>query len=373
MRLDDPVKGFDDRKDSIGLLSALHQLERPDVRENKERVYRPRTEFLLDSDQDRRIKTRRLMARIADSAGRTSKLCGQLPVGESPSPAGIFDDLGNRLSIGIGCDRPFPRNSHAIANIPFHVHAQHVAQTSESLSKTLQWWGVYHVRMMRISRRNFIVSASAFMSTAATASSLKGPGVAEAESLGGAPPIPDAKILEASGIQPSLFLAALAALDRHSGQLMRDRIGIVDFAAPSSAPRFHLVNMHDGTTTSLLVAHGSGSDPAYSGWLQRFSNRPGSNATSEGAYATSDYYDGAHGRSQRLIGLDPTNNNAIDRAIVVHGAWYAEPEMVADHGKLGRSQGCFALPQAELGQVFDHLGEGRLIFAGKMRSAAAES
>lgn len=228
--------------------------------------------------------------------------------------------------------------------------------------------------MMRISRRKFIVSASALIPTAATASTLNIPGVFDARLSGvpssAGPSLPDIKLVAASGIQPRLFEAAMAALDRHSGQLQRDRIGIADFGAPSSDPRFHLVNLHDGTTTSLLVAHGSGSDPAYSGWLQRFSNRPGSNATSEGAYATSEYYVGAHGRSQRLIGLDPTNNNAMDRAIVVHGAWYAEPEMVEDHGKLGRSQGCFALPQGTLGQVFDHLGEGRLIYAGKMNSAA---
>ncbi len=228
--------------------------------------------------------------------------------------------------------------------------------------------------MMKISRRNFLVSGTALISIAATASPLRNSGDADAISgpPGATPPILDTKIVEASGIQPSLFQAALAARDRHSGQLQHDRIGIADFGAPSSNPRFHLVNLHDGTTTSLLVAHGSGSDPVYSGWLQRFSNQPGSNATSEGAYATSDYYDGTHGRSQRLIGLDPTNNNAMDRAIVVHGAWYAEPEMVADYGKLGRSQGCFALPQAALGQVFDHLGEGRLIFAGKMQSAAED-
>ena len=64
-----------------------------------------------------------------------------------------------------------------------------------------------------------------------------------------------------------------------------------------------------------MIAHGSGSDPAHTGWLQRFSNVPDSFASSEGAYLASDYYVGKHGRSQRLAGLDATNSNALDRAI----------------------------------------------------------
>jgi hypothetical protein len=82
------------------------------------------------------------------------------------------------------------------------------------------------------------------------------------------------------------------------------------------------VNLADGRTRSHLVAHGRGSDPAHTGWLERFSNEPRSNATSAGAYKTGSLYVGAHGRSMRLEGLDPTNSNALSRAIVVHGAWY---------------------------------------------------
>ncbi|MGH2322743.1 murein L,D-transpeptidase catalytic domain-containing protein, partial [Enterococcus faecalis] len=88
-------------------------------------------------------------------------------------------------------------------------------------------------------------------------------------------------------------------------------------------------------------AHGSGSDPSHTGFLKRFSNDPGSNASSEGAFLTADYYVGKHGRSQRLIGLDATNDNALSRAIVVHSAWYANPDMIRSHGMLGRSQCCF--------------------------------
>lgn len=180
-------------------------------------------------------------------------------------------------------------------------------------------------------------------------------------------PTPTAARTAPLGVRPQLFRRALAALDSHGRAIPRhDRIAVADFAAPSAEPRFHLIDLIDGSTTSLLVAHGSGSDPAHTGWLQRFSNIPDSNASSEGAYVATDYYVGKHGRSQRLIGLDPTNDNALDRAIVVHGAWYSNQDMLSTHGKLGRSQGCFAVGETALSAVFDVLGEGRMIYAAKV-------
>src|SRR3546814_7753814 len=82
-----------------------------------------------------------------------------------------------------------------------------------------------------------------------------------------------------------------------------------------------------GRMTAHHVAHGRGSDPTHCGWLQNFSNEYESLATSRGAYVTGDFYNGKYGYSLRLSGLDPTNSNALGRAIVVHSAWYAEPEI----------------------------------------------
>jgi hypothetical protein len=168
-------------------------------------------------------------------------------------------------------------------------------------------------------------------------------------------------------IRPDLFRRALAALQRHQGQVMlRDRIALVDFDRPSSQPRFHVVDLASGRSRSLLVSHGRGSDPEHSGWLTRFSNDPGSAASSSGAFVTGDIYVGQHGRSRRLVGLDRTNDNAEPRAIVVHSAWYVSPEMVAQHGKLGRSEGCFAVSTAELEYTLQTLGAGRMIYADKV-------
>lgn len=145
-----------------------------------------------------------------------------------------------------------------------------------------------------------------------------------------------------------------------------DRVGVVDFGLPSSRPRFALVDMVAGTVDLFPVTHGRGSDPQHDGWLKNFSNRVGSLATSRGAYRTSDYYWGANGSSMRLAGLEPDNNNADVRAIVVHGAWYAEPSLIATQGKLGRSEGCFVFGEELLPMILYKLGPGRLLFADRL-------
>ena len=114
------------------------------------------------------------------------------------------------------------------------------------------------------------------------------------------------------------------------------------------------------------MAHGRGSDPAHTGWLQHFSNELHSNATSKGAYLTGSPYVGAHGRSLRLSGLEASNSNAEPRAIVVHAAWYVSAQMARDHGIIGRSDGCFALAQESLDDVLHALGPGHLIYADKI-------
>ena len=167
-------------------------------------------------------------------------------------------------------------------------------------------------------------------------------------------------------IAAGLVQRALAALEQHRDRIaFRDVVGIADFSLPSSASRFHLLSLVDGGVTSFLVAHGRGSDPAHTGWLERFSNEPHSYATSSGAYRTDSHYVGSHGPSLRLDGLDATNSNAASRAIVVHGAWYVSGQMVAHSGMLGRSEGCFAVDQSCLDEILSRLGPGRLIFADR--------
>lgn len=168
-----------------------------------------------------------------------------------------------------------------------------------------------------------------------------------------------------AGIDPTLFARAKAALDQHQ-VYPRDTIGIADFSKPSAEPRFYVVDLASGQVESHRVCHGRGSDPAHSGYLERFSNDFGSYATSNGAYVTGDYYDGKYGTSLRVRGLDYSNNNAEGRAIVIHNAWYAEDDMVPLHGQLGRSEGCFAMSKASQYQVMSRLAGGRMIYADKL-------
>src|SRR5215213_1306243 len=157
-------------------------------------------------------------------------------------------------------------------------------------------------------------AAGVVLSSAASAStplpSFVYPPSAGADPLAPLSPAPQAAAPAAlPGIDPHLLARAKAALDSHK-LYARDTIGVVDFNRPSSEPRFHLVDLMSGRVDSHLVAHGRGSDPDHSGFVERFSNEFRSYATSNGTYVTGDYYDGKYGLSMRARGLDWSNYNA---------------------------------------------------------------
>ena len=145
-----------------------------------------------------------------------------------------------------------------------------------------------------------------------------------------------------------------------------DIVGIADFARPSTLPRLHFVYLERGEIRSFFVSHGRGSDPAHSGFLQTFSNQVGSEATSRGSYLTCEWYKGKYGTSIRLEGLDQDNSNALDRAIVMHPAAYAADDMIQKFGKLGRSEGCFAMGPEHFNEALWNLSGGRLLYADRI-------
>ena len=219
---------------------------------------------------------------------------------------------------------------------------------------------------MIYSRRRFV---GATLATTAGFSLASCVGAPRKVALPAPRPGPEVAAVPAQPVKPATLLEeAKAALDAHAGTFVhRDRIGLADFSLASREPRFHIVDLASGRIErSYLVAHGSGSDPAGTGMLHRFSNEPGSYATSRGAYLTAGTYIGKYGRSQRLVGLDADNSLALDRAIVVHGAPYVDPDLIPRQGRIGRSQGCFAFELASVGEVMAQLGEGRMIYAGRM-------
>jgi hypothetical protein len=170
-----------------------------------------------------------------------------------------------------------------------------------------------------------------------------------------------------SDAAPGLLARAKAALDAHGAKVLhRDVMGLVDFGAPSGKARFQLLDLNNGRIVfNSLVAHGRGSDPANTGFLQKFSNEPGSNASSAGSFLVGETYVGKYGRSRRLHGLDPQNNLAFDRAIVIHSADYVSQQMAKTSGRVGRSFGCFTVSHGDIGTVLELLGPGRLLFSAR--------
>lgn len=219
---------------------------------------------------------------------------------------------------------------------------------------------------MLLSRREMIEAGAAAGAFAAMSSPLRAAVTDPLTPVGRVPARP--RVMIDPVIDPRIVARARAAFDRHRAALDHvDTVGIVDFAKASAEPRFFLLDTNSGRVSRHLVAHGRGSDPAHTGFLQRFSNRPGSEASSDGAYVTGDYYPGHYGRAMRVRGLDPSNSNAESRAIVVHSAWYAEPNVLATNdGRLGRSEGCFAMSYSSLQEVLARLGPGRFLYADRL-------
>lgn len=229
----------------------------------------------------------------------------------------------------------------------------------------------------RLSRRGLIVGLAALTASCAT-STPKPALVAQAAfkpisvtpqplTVPPAPPAALGPVLDPDYlIRRPLMHAALDALKRHGDRVERqDRIYIVDFQAHSSRPRLFRLDLVTGKATAFHTAHGRGSDPGHTGYAKRFSNVPESNASSVGAYLTAGQAWGAkHGPNVLLDGLDPTNSEVRDRAIIVHAADYCEPAYLNANGKLGRSFGCFAVSQADLGALRPDMDGGRLLFAG---------
>jgi hypothetical protein len=118
---------------------------------------------------------------------------------------------------------------------------------------------------------------------------------------------------------------------------------VIDFSRSSRTKRLWVIDLQrQHLLFNTLVAHGKNTGEEFA---EKFSNVEGSEMSSLGFYRTGRTYQGKHGLSLKLHGLDPNyNTNAHDRSIVVHGAEYVSEAFVQQHGRLGRSQGCPALP-----------------------------
>ncbi len=168
----------------------------------------------------------------------------------------------------------------------------------------------------------------------------------------------------AKNINPKVLELAINAYynARKKGLDTKGILTIVDYSLPSSKKRMWVLNLNDLQLVHYsLVTHGSGSGLLYA---RHFSNTPESYESSLGLYLTKKSYDGQVGHALRLQGLEPGfNDNAEPRGIVVHAAEYADENFIDQYGRLGRSEGCFALPIASSKNIISSIEDGTLIFA----------
>lgn len=141
----------------------------------------------------------------------------------------------------------------------------------------------------------------------------------------------------------------------------RDILTLIDFSKPSTEKRLFVFDMkHKQLLYSSLVSHGRNSGENYA---TSFSNEYGSYKSSLGFYLTETTYNGKNGYSLLLNGLEEgINDKARERAIVVHGAAYANPSIISNGGRLGRSLGCPALPEKVAGKIIDTIKGGSVIY-----------
>ena len=170
-------------------------------------------------------------------------------------------------------------------------------------------------------------------------------------------------------LAPDLDPGVLAlALEARACALRSNEVGddaklaVIDYSRPSTQKRLWVFDMaRDALLFHEHVAHGSGTGDNLA---RRFSNEDGSHATSLGRFRTAETYQGGNGYSLRLDGLDAGfNDRARSRAIVMHGAWYVNPDLIRTQGRLGRSQGCPALRQQVAKVVIDTLKQRQLLFS----------
>lgn len=166
------------------------------------------------------------------------------------------------------------------------------------------------------------------------------------------------------GVSATAFEQAIMGYRKllKSGVIMRnDLLTVIDYSLPSNTERMWIIDMKsDSVIKKSLVAHGRNSGALYA---QNFSNEPGSYTSSLGFYCTGSTYQGKHGLSLYLDGLEPgINDNARARAIVMHAADYATDEFARQNGRLGRSLGCPSIPPDDHSEVINLLAGGSCLF-----------
>lgn len=148
---------------------------------------------------------------------------------------------------------------------------------------------------------------------------------------------------------------------KEQGLIEKEYLTIVDFSLSSNEKRMWVINMETKEIVlQSLVAHGRNSGELFA---NDFSNRSESYQSSLGFYTTGETYIGKHGLSLRLDGLEyGINDKARDRAVVIHGADYVSEKFIKSNGRLGRSQGCPAVPNEVSAKLIELIKDKTCLF-----------
>lgn len=144
-----------------------------------------------------------------------------------------------------------------------------------------------------------------------------------------------------------------------------DYIVAINMREPSFHKRLHVIDLSSNEVIrNHHVAHGvNSSDINNRAYAIHFSNRSGSHETSLGAVGTLEVYNGAHGRSLRLQGLEKDiNDNIYKRSIVIHAANYVTDKYITTIGRAGQSHGCYAVDPVIANSLIDLIKGGVFIY-----------
>lgn len=168
---------------------------------------------------------------------------------------------------------------------------------------------------------------------------------------------------QASNLSSSVLRLSLIAYLKARQQGLDDKklLTIIDYSKPSNQRRLWVADLkRHRILFNTWVSHGKNSGKLNA---TSFSNKPGSLKSSLGLFLTENSYDGGNGYSLRLIGLEHgINDNAYRRDIVMHGAWYAQPEVIRRYGLLGRSWGCPTVSAYLARPLIDTIKNRTLVF-----------
>jgi hypothetical protein len=170
--------------------------------------------------------------------------------------------------------------------------------------------------------------------------------------------------LQAANINSSVLEMSLEAFlrARAHGMDAKQLLTIIDYTKPSTERRLWVIDLKQARVLfNTWVTHGKNSGTINA---TSFSNEPGSLKSSLGVFLTTGMpYVGGNGYSLRLQGLERgINDNAYQRDIVVHGAWYANHNVVKKYGFLGRSWGCLAVDEETVHPLINTIKDNTLVF-----------